>query len=397
MLLTYYSVAVSSLEIGAPSVALRDGLVRWSVPVTGLDDVPAELWFTVETQFADLLTDRADPALVAITLAMMFRGTDIRVSGPVTDELVYSLQGAYEQIASVTNGVPTVGIAAANLLPPVPHASGVAAGFSGGVDSFACFADHLLNPDVPPSLRLTHLLMNNVGAYGHARAGRAVWRQKCDALSEYLRDFHIPLVAVDSNVDDFYPETLHFQQSHTVRNAAVAHLLAGGIGLWFYGSGYTVWYSHANSGYASAHSDPFTLPVLSTSNLTLAQHGQTLTRVNKTRRIADIPAAHKHLDVCIDPLDRPGCNCSKCVKCLRTQVTLDMLGVLDEFGAVFDLQRYREYRDEYLARTLLRPNNPFSIEIRDLLYATQGHSRARRALIIARGQSMKLARFLKSS
>lgn len=388
-----YPCSVIPLNIGTPTITPQGELVRWSVPTTG-PDVPAELWFTVRAEFEGLLTDRTDPALVALTLAMMYRGADINVTGPATDELVYSLQGAYQQIASVTNDVPVVAITATRVLPPTARAAGVATGFSAGVDSFACIADHLLNPDVPPSLRLTHLLMNNVGSHGHGEKARMVWRKRHDSMADGVRELGLPMIAIDSNLDDFYPESIAFETSHTPRNAAIAHLLSRGIGHWFYSSGCTLWDGGAHQSRLIAHSDPFTLPLFSTSGLTLSQHGQTLTRADKTRKIADLPIAQKYLDVCMDPLATEGCNCSECNKCLRTQATLEAFGALDKFGKVFDLRLYRKRRDEYATRLLL-DKTAYATDLKELLRSGRGSTRARRASIIARGRAISAARFLK--
>lgn len=368
--------------------------MRWSVPTTGVDGLPEELWFTIETKYADFLTDRTDPALVGLTLAMMYRGADIQVTGPATDELVHSLSGVYQEVASVTNGVPQVEITATNLQPPTPRAAGVAAGFSAGVDSFACIADHLLDPHVPPSLRLTHLLINNVGSNGHGEEGRVVWRKRRGGLAEGARELGLPLIAIDSNIDDYYPENVKFESSHTPRNAAVAHLLSRGISHWFYSSGCTVWEGSANRSHLIAHSDPLTLPLFSTSSLTLSQHGQTLTRVEKTQKICGLPVAQRYLDVCMDPLAAEGRNCSKCRKCLNTQVTLEVYGALQNFSAVFDLRAYRRWRSQYLGK-LLRDKSAYAPDLKELIRAERANTRARRASIIVRGQAMATARFLK--
>lgn len=382
------------LRIGTPSISFEGDLVRWGVPTTGTD-APAELWFTVQADFGELLTERADPALVALTMAAMHRGMDIHVTGPVTDELVYSLRDTYQDLVSATSEVPKIAIKAEHLLPPAPRATGVATGFSAGVDSYACLADQLLAPDVPRSLRITHLLMNNVGSHGHGEEGRAIWRRRREALAEGAHAFNVPLVEVDSNVDDFYPQSVSFQESHAPRNAAVAHLLGRGIGRWYYASGYTVWDSRVRVKESMDYSDPFVLPLLSTGSLTLLQHGQTLTRVEKTRRIMNVPAAQQNLDVCVAPYATEKGNCSECQKCLRTEVTLDLLGALSRFDKVFDLRIYRKRRDEYLANVLLNPQTPYTAEIRDLLLETRGASRAHRAGIVARGRAISAARFLK--
>ena len=48
-----------------------------------------------------------------------------------------------------------------------------------------------------------------------------------------------------------------------------------------------------------------------------------------------------------------GRNCTTgCLKCARTTVTLDVLGRLEDFGNVFDLERYARHRQRLLRRVL---------------------------------------------
>ncbi len=66
-----------------------------------------------------------------------------------------------------------------------------------------------------------------------------------------------------------------------------------------------------------------------------------VTRAEKTIVIADDKLAQKYLDVCF-------CfnSCGKCSKCIRTLVTLDILGKVDQFGAVFDVDDFKRHRAE---------------------------------------------------
>ena len=45
-------------------------------------------------------------------------------------------------------------------------------------------------------------------------------------------------------------------------------------------------------------------------------------------------------------------NCSACDKCLRTLLTLEVLGVLERYRAVFDLDVYARHRDRFIATVL---------------------------------------------
>jgi hypothetical protein len=134
-----------------------------------------------------------------------------------------------------------------------------------------------------------------------------------------------------------------------------------------------------------AHAEPMLLPALSTPGMELRPVGQQYTRVEKTRRIAALPVAHRHLDVCVSPDDAgaAGVNCSRCFKCLRTLLTLELLGQLDSFEGVFDLPRYRVARNGYVARLLAGEGGELGREILDLMqqsgFRPSTHQRARAA------------------
>ena len=58
-----------------------------------------------------------------------------------------------------------------------------------------------------------------------------------------------------------------------------------------------------------------------------------------------MPVAKKFLNVCTM---QGGSNCGHCKKCLRTALTLEILGMLKDFSGVFDLGEYERNRTQYL-------------------------------------------------
>ena len=58
-------------------------------------------------------------------------------------------------------------------------------------------------------------------------------------------------------------------------------------------------------------------------------------------------------------------NCSDCKKCVRTLLTLEILGQLDRYTEVFDLAKYRKVRSRFIANILAR-SDPLSGEIMKL-------------------------------
>lgn len=110
---------------------------------------------------------------------------------------------------------------------------------------------------------------------------------------------------------------------------------------------------------------------MSTETCDLLEDGSQYDRSQKTARIADYPPVAKYLNVCgnYDTLDT---NCSTCDKCCRTMLTLELLGKLEKFDNIFDLNKYhREARRLYIAQTILREESSlFSKHLMDLARAS---------------------------
>ena len=321
------------------------GGVRVSTEVDGMP-----LWFEVEPEHATLLSDRADAVAVALLLQSMQRGRDLHVGGQATDILLHQLNGDFQRLVMWMHpSFRRIRVTADETLPAPAPAAGVATGFSGGIDSFAVLAEYALAPDVPAGLKITHLINNNVGA--HAGDGGELWRVRCEGLSRVLDDLGLPFVKVDSNLDSHF-DRMNFQQSVTPRNAAVAHLLGGGIGRLHYASTFSFRQAAVLDVGDFSVADPMSLPLLSTPAMTITSAGAGMSRVEKTLALIGNPHA-RYLDVCTDSDTTREVNCSRCWKCMRAMLTLEIAGHLGEFcPEPFQLEPYAERRSGYIIEVL---------------------------------------------
>ena len=111
--------------------------------------------------------------------------------------------------------------------------------------------------------------------------------------------------------------------------------------------------------------DLLSLDCFSIPSLRFHLEGVTLTRLEKTRELADWPPAWKYLHVCC--ADR-GPNCGMCAKCVRTQTTLDALGALRHFGEAFDVERYYARRKKNMTWLAIQHFNPGEDELAEEVY-----------------------------
>lgn len=348
----------------APQVSYERNRAVWSVDVKGSTD--ETLYFSVPHGRAGLLSDRADAALLGLLLPAMRTGKDLHVGGPVTDELLHNANGPVQAwVRSVLPMYRPVRVTSDSQEVADHRPAGVATGFSAGVDSFSALGDYLFDDYLPSRMRVTHLLFNNVGSHS---SGENLAAARLAGVRNLSGNWGVPIVDVSSNLaEHFYgigPNTA-FMNTHTVRNAAVAHALGGGLGTWYYASGYAFKDVHGGPSETTAASDVISLPLLSTASLRLTSVGSERTRVGKTLQVARMDSAKEGLDVCIDGDPSRRRNCSRCWKCQQTMVTLDLAGELESFcPARFNLDVYRARRSEYMA-TILSRGHPHDREIVD--------------------------------
>ncbi|MGH7566347.1 MAG: hypothetical protein ACREK2_05915 [Gemmatimonadota bacterium] len=344
------------MKIGRPELLERNRELVYRVGVESPEGA-IELWFSVAEEYGDLVSDRADAALLGLILPAMRRGEDLHVEGPVSERLYYNLAGPFQIVMrEVIPSLSRIRILPAEIRSGLRRARGVATGFSAGVDSFSVLADHHYG-DPTPGFRLTHLLYNNVGSHGPA--GNPLFRLRYERLRPVTDRIGLPFVAVDSNLMSFYSE-VSFKHSYSLRNASVALLLQAGIGRSFHAAGTVLKGTHTGPARDVAFSDPVTLPMVSTECLDALSVGGIYSRVEKTLQVAQIEDSYAVLDVCVRN-DRLG-NCSTCKKCVRTLLTLEIAGLLDRYAAVFDFDAYRKNRHWRVAR-ILRKTRAMSVEI----------------------------------
>ena len=335
------------MRISKPEILERNGDVVYRVRVDYSAGAQT-LWYRFDKRFADLLTDASDAPLAALLIPAMAHGEDIHLDGSISERLYYNFSRAYQCVLRhVMPGLRRIAIRPTDVASGGRRASGVATGFSGGIDSFCVLADHHYG-SVPPGFKITHLLFNNVGSHGAGE--ERLFLERFARLTPLVERLGLPYIKINSNVNAFYPVGYDFQQTHTPRNVSVALLLQRGIGRFLYASAVSYQDAHVGRNVAMGDEDTIALPLLGTEAMDAVSAGSEYTRVEKTLRVAEIPDSHETLDVCTSP-DRAG-NCSVCWKCMRTLLTLDIAGLLERYARVFDLDAYRGRRRKYIGVVL---------------------------------------------
>lgn len=321
-------------ESSAPSTTLSctvPGFGRFFYDVSGGSGTP-------------LAVDRADAFVAPCLLHAMKQGRAVTFDVPVSESLARNAPDLAFVFAAQL-GLPVPEIRFARVLDDrADPAEGSITGFSSGVDSWFTLHQEFFGCD-RPGLRIRHLLFNNVGAnlsstkdddaYGRARQVAAM--------------HGLPLWRVDSNMDAFLD--MDFEETHTARNASVAHLFAGVARRFLYSSADTYHHTRIRRSSSMSYGDPVILPLLSVPAMRLQSSGARFTRAEKTRAILAVPETRRLLDVCVwHDRRRATVNCGRCFKCVRTLAVLEGADVLDEFAEAFDLAGYRSVRDVAVAK-----------------------------------------------
>ncbi len=339
------------MRISKPKIFQQKSEILFRV-VVEFTEGPETLWYSLNHAFGDLVSDSCDAPLVALLIPAMANGEDIHVTGAISERLLYNLSGSYQRLLQyIIPSLHRVEIHPEEVHTRTVRASGVATGFSGGIDSYCVLADYCYS-DVPEAFKITHLLFNNVGSHG--KGGERLFRERYARLNPVAEHIGLPFVMVNSNVDAFYKKGLGFEQTHTVRNLSVALLLQGGIGRYMYASGFSFKDVFVGATYDMAYSDTIALPLLSTETLDAFSVGSEYTRIEKTLRVANLCDSYDTLDVCVNADHTQNrTNCSTCWKCMRTLLSLDICGVVERYSASFNLDVYKQRKSKYIGQVLM--------------------------------------------
>jgi len=359
---------LAEIIINPPVISVANGMARIAseIQIGGETKI---LWFEIDEAFKSYLADDTLDSFVAASLIpAILRGENIRLKGPMSAKLYYNISYSLIPILCDFLEKPQMTyIIPDSFTSHVSSGTGVAAGFSGGIDSFCNYYDH--SPErVPDEFSLTHFLFNNVGAHGQhgLDTDRSIFHKRFSRLMECAKKLGKPAVAVDSNLDEFMGQK--FELTHTLRNTTVALLMQKEFGKFMYSSGCPLSETKLGPDLSMSRLEPVILPLLSTERLECIASGGRHSRVEKTRRVTEIEESRHYLDVCVQPHSAPAgiANCGVCWKCIRTATTLKIFGKLEEYNQIFDLKSFARFDKIYLIE-VMGGKSSYSKEIRQLI------------------------------
>lgn len=334
------------IRIARPKVTLNGGVARLSAAVR-IDGRTETLWCDVDASYHEfLLWERADAFLAAVLPLAMRTGKSVVSEAPISEQLLHNINEIL---------VPLIHAYDPRLFnsrviaesDPVPLFSGAAVGtgMSCGVDSF--YTVHLYKDTQYESMRLTHLL---VGNYLYGSEG-PVYDRAEDAAS----DLGLPLVRTGTNINEAL--RLPHLSTHFFKMMFSVLALRKLFRIYYYSSTDDLGqFSLKDAAVGdTAKMELLLLGVFSSADFQILTGGGRSERLEKTGALVSLSTARKFLNVCLYP-DRDR-NCGRCGKCIRTLLTLDMLGHLDAFEEVFDIDEYSRNRFDCFVHLVSQKNS----------------------------------------
>jgi hypothetical protein len=330
---------------------LSQGERRFSCHVEG-GAFSSELFFVGESStWSDSNQQTANWALISLLYPAMAIGENLHVESIVSKTLLFNLNNDFQALlTSYEPSLKRIEVTATEISDEnYSNNDIVATGFSAGVDSFTTLSLYFSTDNVSRSRKISSLTVFNVGAMGPYEKSLNIFQAYSNRVKKFALDNGLEWQTVNSNLDDFYAKLkLGFQKTHVIRNVAAAYIFEDLYQRYYYSSTYP--YKDLNkSNDDMSYVEPILLNLLETDDLKLTSAGAGLSRLEKMQVISDSKFATKLLDVCVGDIEsRLEKNCSKCWKCSRAMTNLDVLGKLDDFSDVFDVDYYRNNKEKVI-------------------------------------------------
>ncbi|SDS01503.1 hypothetical protein [Gramella sp. MAR_2010_147] len=334
--------------IDKPQLEKRDDKVILSVDFE-IEANKKKLWYSFSNKYKEyLIVEQLDAFVVGLLFLGLKTGHDLKLKGPISARLFYSLNHyLLDAFCLVNPNYKRIKIIPSSLCTSDFNVANTAGtGLSCGIDSFATYFDH--KDEVSPYL-IEYFTFFNVGSHGDNGGDKArkIFNERFNNVSQFAEKVNREVITVDSNLSEILK--MKFQETYNLRTISCALLLQKLFKNYYYSSG-TRFDHFAFNNKEIADLDMLIIPNLSTESTSFFVSALKYSRIERTKLISEFPQTFEHLDVCTHPYieGRDEINCSECYKCQRTMLTLEILGKLEFYAKVFDLNKFRKNKKKYI-------------------------------------------------
>ena len=332
------------LSIGKPRLEAGSAGKTRLVSDISVDGEVRTVWAEVDDAYREYLCyERSDAFVIGLLHWAMRHGHDIVCEAPMGEYLYYQI--TTELVDAVSKGSPrmqAIRIEAAVDTSELPCAGAVGTGISCGIDSLHVLACH--TGTAMTHHNLTHLAFNNVGSHGEGERARRLYADRRRIAESFCREYGFKLTEVNSNIMDAFEQNHYL--THTYSSCFAIYCLQKLYAVYYYASSHALFEFSLkdNDKNPPSNYELLLLSCFSTDHLKIYSEGNTLARLEKTRAVTGYVPSYKYLNVCLSAAH----NCSRCEKCTRTLLALDVLGRMDDYRSVFDVDYYRAHKKDYL-------------------------------------------------
>lgn len=320
------------------------------------------LYYEVEKKYLQALCDNLIDGIVVTFLSYAVRGNYDFVSAiGISEELYYNLTyHCIPQFCCNNPGAHYVKISAPIVKNIEATSTAVAAGMSLGVDSFCTLYEYTEDCQLK-DYRITHLTYFENGAHHMGKSEnyeemQTLFHNQQTTVRQFCEENRLELIVVSSNLNRFLSDNFWvdpFERTHTFRNIGTALMLQKLIKTYYYSSAYNIDEFSFDLQKDSARYEKYLIPHIRTSLFKVYSSNGNLSRLEKTKYISQYVSSYDYLNVCF----MDGKNCGKCLKCIRTMLTLDIIGRLEQYRKSFDVDHYRRNQNWYYTNLFYRKNN----------------------------------------
>lgn len=318
-----------------------------------IDGEKKNLWYSFPCQFEEyIVVEQLDAFVIGLLFLGLKTGYDIKLKAPLSARLYYTLSHyLIEAICLANPSFKKIKIKPDSLTTKDLNTAGMAGtGLSCGVDSFATYFDH--KKDEKP-FKIEFLTFFNVGSHGDngGEHSRRLFKTRMARVEKFAKYENVNFIPIDSNLSEVL--NLNFQNTHTLRSVSCVLLMQKLVKNYYYASSLRFDRFKLNDKRIAEY-DLLILQMLSTESTNLFSSVSQMNRIDRIEFISKHSSTYKFLDVCThDSSKKDGkINCSSCQKCIRTMLTLDLLGYLRHYEGVFNLDHYLQNRTRYIGEVL---------------------------------------------
>lgn len=322
-------------------------------------DKESTIWVAVKSENVNMFsTDVYNAFLFLPTYMAMYYHTNLRIHGCVS-KILYKNINDYLQfiLCFFSEKLTPIKIIVDGFKEAEGEHNIIGTGISCGVDCLSTIYKYY-QQETDYDYRLNALFMLNCGWHGdfYDKRTHILFEKRCQINKKASDELGLPFIMVDSNLHAFLPYLEDQASYFSIYTCIFA--IEKAVGKYYISSSFSYgeimrFGIKARNRDFSEYADPYALPLMHSECLEFVSDGCQYSRSKKTEMISKWKISKKYLNVCCNNDSEK--NCSICIKCIRTLLPLEAMGVLDAYDKTFDLNAYRSI--SYSAKCKLVINN----------------------------------------